>query len=377
MNPRERFLALGVLLVVVLAGTAFLFHQLFWQPLQDRDANIQALEREIEKKQDRIMQVEADRPKFERWKQLSLPADMALAKREYEKYLSELMRECGFNAESTVTPPQQADSKTTPQIQGKGPVFTRLQFNVHAYANLGNLVQLLERFYRTGLLHRIKNFSIQRPLTPGGTGLQPDELDITMIIDALIVTGADKRSELQAGPSKRALVLDTIASLRNGPTGLGAILCVLGPTGPFGPGSLARPAGEYDVIAQKNIFLGPPERERRQPVEVTHFVHLTDITQNDKRTEARLYDRYNNKRTRLRAEPGFDSFRVMNEKGEPILRGKVMRIDARDVIFRVDKKDYSWHLGQSLEDVLKSPLTDERRRVLGFATSQDTAKKTD
>jgi hypothetical protein len=377
MNPRERLLALGVLLVVVLAGGAFLFHQLFWAPLQDRDANILTLERDIDKKKDRILQVEADRPKLDRWRQLSLPADVDLAKREYEKFLSELMRESGFSAESTIiTPPQRPDSKSSPQIAGKGPIFVKLPFTVQAHTNLGNLVHMLEGFYRASLLHRIKTLSVQRPLTLA-PGSQPGDLDINLTIEALLVTGAEKRNTLMPGVDKKVLVVDTVTAMRQGPAGVALVGWVVGPTGPFGPGSLARAAGQYDLIAQKNIFIGPPQERPTEEILVTRFVHLTDITQDGKRSEAFLYDRLNNRRTRLRAEPGFDAFRVLDDKGEQVVSGRVLRIDGRDVIFRMEKNFYSLHVGQSLEETLKAPLTEQQRKALGLATSQDTAKKSE
>src|SRR5258708_33324426 len=182
MNPRERLLAMGVLLVVLLAGTAILFHQLFLAPLRERDDNILALERDIQKKQDRIRQVEAEKPKLDRWRQLSLPPDVVLAKREYAHYLSELMRDSGLPAESfTVVSPTRIDSKSGVQIPGKGPVFVRLPYTVQLHTNLANLVSVLERFYSTGLLQRIRQLSIQRPLTVA-PGSPPDTLDINLSI---------------------------------------------------------------------------------------------------------------------------------------------------------------------------------------------------
>src|SRR5256885_1511152 len=96
MNPRERMLAMVVLGLVVLAGSGVMAHQFILVPLRERNQTIVALRQDLESKQDRIAQVQALKPKMEAWRQMSLPASSDLARREYEKYLSELLRESGF-----------------------------------------------------------------------------------------------------------------------------------------------------------------------------------------------------------------------------------------------------------------------------------------
>jgi hypothetical protein len=373
MNPRERMLALGVLLVVVLAGGAFLFHQLFFVPLQEREASIQALQQDIDKKQERIFQVEADRPKLERWKQLSLPADVDMARLNYEKYLSELMLDSGFAAGTFSVTAKQADAKSSPQIN-KEPIYTKLDFTAAGHGKLENLVTFLEQFYQTGLLQQVKNIQVLRPLTPGPQQ-QQNELDINLTVEALVVAGAERRSTLLQVLDNRLAAVYGAMALRGGLAGLALVPAVTGPTGPVGPGTLAQPKRSYAAIARKNIFYGETDQRPIEEVEVTQFVHLTDISQNHKRWEAWLYDRLNNRRQRLRSEPGFNSFRVLDEKGETAVRGVVIRIDSRDLIFRVDSNYYSIHVGQSLDEAMKASLTMEQRKARGLATPQTTAKK--
>ena len=69
----------------------------------------------------------------------------------------------------------------------------------------------------------------------------------------------------------------------------------------------------------------------------------------------------------------FDSFRVVDSAGEPIVKAKVVQIDERDVVFRVGEKYYTLHLGQSLQDVLERPLKEEEMKNLGL---NKTAAKT-
>jgi hypothetical protein len=338
MSPRERLLALAVLVVVVMGGGAFLFHLLFLEPLDERAVTIAALESEIQTKQNRIHQVESDMPRLERARLLSLPPDVDLARREYEKYLSELILESDFQLGSVVITAKPADAKSTPQVTGKGPIYTRLPFTITGRSNLASLTKFLERFYRTGLLHEIKSLAISRPLTAGPQQAQ-GELDINLTAEALIVAGVQSRTRL---------------------------LPEISPTGPQGPGVLAEPARKYDAIATRDIFFGQPVQAPVDNVDVTRFWYLTDITQNDRRTEAFFYDRYGPKRTRLRAEAGFDSFWIRDEQGDTKVRGKVIKIDRRDLVFKANDNYYSMHVGQSLEQALKSPLKASELKSLGL-----------
>lgn len=368
MNPRERFLAFCVLGIVILAGGAFLGYQFYLVPLQDRDASIAAIKLEIERKREEVRKVTAERPKLERWRQLSLPTDTDLARREYEKYLSEQMRQSGFATASFSVTPKPADTRTSPTLPGrKEPIYTRLTFTVLAHADLPSLVTFLDRFYHTGMLQQIKNLSIVRPLTTASQQRRYD-LDINLTIEALIIAGGENRRHLLPVIGRRVLALDAAAALRGAPTGLAWAAWAAGPTGPIGPRILAEPPRQYASIADKNIFFGPPPTTQRSKddADVIQFVYLTDITQTVSRTEAFLYDRYNNRKTRLRASAGFDTFRIRDSEGDDVLQGKVIRINDRDLVIIVEEKYYVVHVGQSLREALEKPLKKEELASLGL-----------
>jgi hypothetical protein len=378
MNPRERILAMAVLFIVVLAGGAFLFHLFFLAPLSERAASIASLQLDIERRQERISQVEADMPRLERARFLSLPADVDLARRDYEKFLSQLIFESDFTPGSITVTAKPADSKNAPQIVGKGAVYTRLSFSVNGHGKLASLVKFLEKFYRTGLEHQIKSLAISRPLT-ANPQQGADELDINMTAEALILAGAEKRNQLMPGIDRRLAMVDVCLGLAQLPVGLGMLAQTAGPTGPNGPGVLAEPARNYDAIAKRDIFFGePPQAPPGETVDVTRYWYLTDITQNERRWEAFFYDRYGPKRTRLRTESGFDSFQIRDEQGETKVRGRIVRIDPRDVIFKANENYYSMHVGQSLEESLRTPLSTSALKSLGLvaiSTKDDASRR--
>lgn len=378
MNPRERILAMCILAVLVLVAGSFLFVQLVLNPMRDKDASIAALQKDIETRQTRQTQILAEKPRLDRLRMLSLPADADLARREYEKYLNDLMRSNNFVAGRYSVTPRPADNKTSPTVGNKVPVYTKLAFAVQAHTNLANLVAMLEGFYKTGLLQQIKNIQIQRPLTTSA-GQTPGDLDITFTVEALSLTGVSNRNYLLPNVDRRQVLLDAVAALRQAPVGLGMLTWAVGPAGPLGPGNLATSERNYESIAHKNVFMGPqrveePREDRSSPeVEITRFVHLTDITKNDRRSEAYLYDRYSNKRTRLRSEAGFDTFKITDGDGEAIVRGKVIKIEPRDLIFRVDENYFNIHLGQTLEESMRKPLSGSELQALGLGKQEERA----
>jgi hypothetical protein len=372
MTPRERILAAGIAVALLLGAGGFFFYQFVFAPLQNREGTIRFLSDEIDRKGTRIREVLADKPRLDRARLLSLPADEDLARREYEKFLSALARKSGFAPGSFSVVPKPVDAKSSPTIPGKGAVYTRLTFTVLAHGSLASMVKMLDEFYRTSLLHEIKSLAVQRPLT-GGTQ-QADELDVNLTIEALIVAGANSRPYLLPNVDPRVLILELAAGLRRAPSGLASAVWSAGPAGVPGPGYLAQPPRRYASIVAKNVFLGDTqatEAARGEPVDVTRFVHLTDITHTARRWEAFLYDRSNNRTTRLRAEDGFDSFRILDDAGEPLVRGRVLSIQPRDLIIRVADQVYAVHVGQSVEESLKKPLSDDELRAFGVARADE------
>lgn len=366
MTKRERLLAFILLGGVILGGAGFLYFQVYQVALSERRETAERLRTEIEKNQAHIDDVQRQKATLDLARQLSLPQDVDLDRREYEKYLGELLRDSGFAAGSVSVKSESPDVNRAPKLGAKKePIYTVLPFAITGRGTLASLVEAMERFYETGLLHRIKSFSIQRPLTATAQQRR-DELDFTMTVEAVIVNGAANRPYLLPNIPRWMLVSDVVTSMRHGPTGLALALWAAGPAGPLGPANRPNPPRQYASIGGKNIFFGSVPSEVKDNTDVTRFVKLTDITQTQFRAEAWLYDQYNNRSTRLRASAGFDAFRVLDNHGEPLVRGKVIHLGQRDVVFRVDENYYALHVGQSLEEAMKKPLTADQLRSYGL-----------
>jgi hypothetical protein len=371
-----------VLGLILLAGVGLMVYQFIAAPLRDRSRTIGRIKSEIAEKEARRDQILADKPKLELWRKQSLPADVGLARMDYEKYLQKLFKESGF--EGTTIIPGKLDSRTATTVPGKKEQsFTPLTFTVEVNGELADLVEFLEHFYRTPLLHEIKSMSISRPINnlptqagPAGPRFQQqpkNQLNVKMSIEALILHDADKRNELLPGVDRRLAAADILVTLCNAPSGFALMPWAVGPTGPAGPPILAVPSREYLSIAGKDIFFGSvaaPEVVASQADSIEN-IYLTDITYSGK-WEAFLYVRFNNTKTRLRASAGFDSFRIRNDKGEVLVQGKVVRIEDRDLIFQSGDKYYSMHVGQNLEEVMRRPIDPSRLKELGLASAAPT-----
>jgi hypothetical protein len=361
MNPRERVLAILLGCVIILGGLGFFGYQFVLVPWRARNSQLTKLADEYKAKQQRIEEIRAHQAELARWKMLSLPGDPQVAQREYAKYLNDLCSRHGVAPGFMVTAKPLEKPANAGANKDKEPVFTKLTFTLAAQATMPSLVGVLEEFYKTGLLHEIKDLSIQRQLT-NTDAARANELTVNMRVEALIITGADKRAYVLPNIDRRLLAADLAATLAHGPTGLGLALWAAGPSGPMGPGLLAgqrsgpAPAGEavealfnespraYEAIAKKNLFFGKSasasdRQDLGSPVWMApRFVHLTGITTNDVgKVTGSLYDVSTNNFVKLRATAAYDTFTFVKDSGrKPVLRGIVVKLDDRDLVYRAE-----------------------------------------
>lgn len=356
MNPRERAMAVLLIAVIILGGGGFLGYQFVYVPWTAKTRQLANLQKDYKAKVERRDDIVREKGKLARWQMLSLPADPEVASREYEKYLNELLTHHHIVNGSEITPTNKQDqgNKTVPTTSDKQPIYNRLTFQVHAYATMNNLVGMLHDFYNTGLMQQIKSLTIQRQLTPT-RDVRPDELEVKMTVEALIVTGADKRSYLTPNFDRKLMAADVMVSLFKGPSPL--VLWASASPGLSSPGLLADPPRNYEVLAKKNIFLGrqqvSPEEDGTPEWMAPRFVHLTDITRGTLRMDATLYDVLTNRKFKLRESSGAWNTFTFVKDGKAfgsVVDGTVVKIDDRELVYRTE-----FH------------LTDDPSRTPGFA----------
>ena len=387
----------GVILLfcALLGGGALLLgYNLFLVPLLDYGEEIAQLEAENQKKSDQILSILRDKKKLKEWRVLSLPGveslpkvkgprnpaqdrehALVLAQALYVDYLRELIRKHDVTIDETPRR-RTADTKNIPLVNGNVPVFTPLQFSVDARGNLDNLVKMLDEFQTTPLLHRIRNLTIkQAPAVAGKKAAEP--LVLSMVIEAVVVNGAQKRGDRLFSVGQGPAALDAaLIALRRPPTGLGLM------PWPRLYAAAVAPKRTYTDIARKNIFEGKPAKQARDPYEdiaeaektkareipdLLSTAYLTDVTITTSTSttgtgsaKATVYDRLKERAIKLRALPGWNTVPLVKcSEGNTVIRGQVLRINTRGIVFRVelfarDPEEEPSHLRYKKTDVIYS-----------------------
>jgi hypothetical protein len=232
------------------------------------------------------------------------------------------------------------------------------------------------------LMHRVKLLDVTRIDTaPKATS---NKLNINMSVDAMIVSKSETHPDNLQGFDLRLTLLDSIAGLNGIPSALGLLPWVAGPTGPVAQKTLATEALNrgYKDIAKRNIFVGgklAPEiavvKAPESDIDPVMMEYVRLETTNTDAHEAFFRNRIVTPSSlRVRAIPGsgFDTFRIMNEfRDKELLRGKVLRVDQRDVYFQVKDDVYAIHLGQTMAEALRRPLLDDAMKALELVDLYD------
>lgn len=345
MTKREKVLASSLAGIVVLGGGFVLLQMTLLGPLQERNAEVAVLDDDIRKKEEeyKTNQGAIDRakklsPRLEKWKQLSLPPatdghpeavtqHLKELQVPYERHLSELLQRNGFSPGSIAvnSRPVEVPRVGTSAAKGPPPVFRTLTFTVQGQAALDGIEKMLEEFHREPLLQQVKQINIKKSQDRSAP---PGRLELTMTVEALMVTGAEKREDLMPASSAR-------------------------------PQVLAEPARTYADLATHNIFTGtvPSASRSEDSRDVLGFVKLTTVSNfNGRRWEAWLRDQWKPEgETKLRTSTGFNEFSFSDRYENVLVRAVVVRIDETGVLFRANNRFYHIGLGESLYDAMREP----------------------
>jgi hypothetical protein len=312
MSSREKFLAIILIVAMVAVAGGFLGYQLVYKPVTASAKDAAKLQDEVDELELKKTALETDQFNYEtRTRKKSLPQDVTVAQREYERLIDRMLRQAKFTG--PIITPRPPDTKTdVPQLAGKKPAFTKLDFEVQVKGELLSLVDFLYTFYRQPLLQQVRKITINKPTRSRGE-TSNRELEFTFTIEALVLDRADDRRVLLAPPPGA-----TIGASAAGATAFAVASVESGLGSPFLPTNvLARaPAGatlasaqkEYRRIADKNIFFDPPrppepkkvvvEKKEEEPMEVVQkepdlgpYLHLTRISHADGRSTALIFDR--------------------------------------------------------------------------------------
>jgi hypothetical protein len=374
MSARELRLLIVLGLIVGGGGGAMAVYQWFYKPLNEANATIKKLNKDIAEKNRQLDNTLAERKLLDRARQMSLSPNPDIAIAEYNKFIRPLLAYSELEIE-TLRPNPVTDYKSaasgTPGPAGSSlkPGHQVVTFQARAKGDIEGLVKVLEGIQKTPLVHRIKTLTVDRAdTTPKATGHQ---LVIGLTVESLIVSRAEPRADGPLAPDQRLIALETLLALRRGPTGLAMLPWFVGPTGPLAQQRLANEGGyrQYGDMAYKNLFAGavdpppPPEVpvESDAGIDVTEFVRLDTLDPDGKVAFFRnLIFKMPPIRVKSVKNSGFDVFRIQNEnKTKTALKAKVLRIDQRDMYIQVNDEVYGIHIGQSLSEAMRRPLSED------------------
>jgi hypothetical protein len=318
-------------------------------PHREANNKITQLNTEIEKKENDLKMYRIEKQRLSKWNKLSLPNNIDVASAEYAQMLKPLLRKAGLTVDDFQGPPPQ---DVRGQVNQKKPQHTILPFTVRAKGTLESLTKAAETLRRIPVMHRVQKVTIDRIDAKDKTG----KLSIQMVIEGMIVYGANNTPSYKPSSDTRELLAKLAPSNRN-----------------------------FDDMPLRNPFLGyvppPPAPKVEAPIEVPsgpdvrEYIRIDSIIPTTQ--EAFLYNRYEGTSLRLRskARSGYDVFRIMDERDKPVLKGKVLRIDPRDVYFQVADDVYVFHFGQTLAEAMRRPIDDDELARLDLKLDADFAKE--
>ena len=258
MTPRERTLAVLLIVGIAAAVVGFVGYQFVYEPLQAAKEDAKKLEVEYTKLDTDVNKALKDAKRFADVKKRSLPADKEVASNEYFNALDKILTSANVSPGFAIKP-LTPDIRNIPVLTGKTPIYTKVAYEVEfKKANLWHVYDVLTAYYRLNLLHQMTALSIKRDEDSGGTrrtaGVNRNDLTVKFVTEGLILDGAaENRRTLLPVPTAFAAV--------GGFGGYTAVTQTPGAGRGLTPKQytqvLATKPRDYTLLVLRDIFHGP------------------------------------------------------------------------------------------------------------------------
>ncbi len=341
----------------------FIVANRFYEGITERQDQLEKLQLDETAIVGKLARLEKDKREVEHWTAISMPGNVNSAAMKYKGFLQDLLLKKKITIRSFSEPNRVA----TNNRQGT-PVVSHISFDIVFEATFAQLSSFLQEFYSLNVPQTIKNLIIE----PQGKG-SDTKLTVTMKVDALSMSNVKDRESVIANPTITIAQLEMLMAIKRLPVGLLFGLSQLTKNGLYGQSKLAsthKEERDYAVMLKKNVFGGlapksaltsttPGEPQKKADRDVLKYTQLTSITANYITEEGLLRVRKTNKYVKLRAEGGVNDFEIRDADNLLVLKGKVLAIKPRDLVFEYDGKAYLLHIGQFIDEALKAPLSAE------------------
>ena len=181
MQQREKILAGGLGIVVLLWFGLPIYDSMFVEPIEELSAEESRLQEESNEKFDEQIDLRRKELQLAKWRKISLPPDPLDAQRLYQEWLADLALISGFEGTAV---------KLERRVAQAG-VFTTIPVTLETKGTMQELAQFLERFESVELLHRIATCDAISPSSEGNPDLQ-----LTITAEGLSMNSAPARSRL-------------------------------------------------------------------------------------------------------------------------------------------------------------------------------------
>ncbi|HQR07783.1 MAG TPA: hypothetical protein PLN21_13230 [Gemmatales bacterium] len=339
----------------------FIVASRFYDGITERQEQLEKLQLDETALIGKLARLEKDKRDVEHWTAISMPGNINSAALTYKGFLQDLLLKKKVAIRSFSEP----NRVTTNNRQGT-PVVSHISYDIVFDATFAQLSSFLQEFYSLNVPHTIKGITIE----PQGKGSDA-KLLVTMKADALAMSNVKDRQSVIANPTITIAQLEMLMAIKRLPVGLLFGLSQLTNNGLYGHSKLAsnhKAERNYAVMLQKNVFAGlvsktagsdTPGATQKADRDILKNTQLTSITANYITEEGLLRVRKTNKYVKLRAEGGVNEFEIRDASNLLVLKGKVLAIKPRELVFEYDGKAYLLQIGQFVEEALKHQLTAE------------------
>jgi hypothetical protein len=187
MSEHRQKILLGILGIMLLYfGGEWAWRHAVQGPLDLRRSRADRLQNELEKREKELARARAAVKDLAAFEEQSLPSDPQVARSLYRAWLLQLVTKVGFvnrNVEAG-------------EPVGRRGLFQSITFTVQGRGTLGQLTRFLYEFYRAGHLHQVRSLAIT-PLS------NPGQLDLSLVIEALVLPLAEEKDQLSQSVSDR------------------------------------------------------------------------------------------------------------------------------------------------------------------------------
>jgi hypothetical protein len=187
MNPRERTLAILLIVGIVVVVGGLAGYQFVVSPLSAKAAEEKQLQAETGELDLKVKKLQKDAKRLADTKKRSLPADVEVAKFAYFSALDKILLNANVAPGFSISP-RSPDNRSVPILSGKNTVYTKIAYEVQfKKADLWQVYDVLTAYYKLNVLHQITALNIKRDDDTGGSAARRtagrNDLTVTFTTD--------------------------------------------------------------------------------------------------------------------------------------------------------------------------------------------------